>query len=168
MRATIGMLVFAAATLGTAAPGQAQHRRPLLGSQVRLELYDGSGMSGELLAVQQDSVWLLVRGEMRVIPLGGLERVQVRRPGIDATDILLWTVVGGAATGGALTAACSSVSEGCGPVFVVTLVLWWLVGGIAAENTQSPDRWLRPDSAALAPYARFPQGLPPGFVPNPP
>jgi hypothetical protein len=161
--------------LGAAAPAFAQYRQSLsgqrvqsvLGSRVRLERRDGSRLSGELLAAERDSVWVLDRGEIAVMPLVLLQSVQVRRGGgPDATGILVWAVVGGLVTGGALTAACSSVTEDCGGVFVGTLVSWGLVGGIAAAITRSPHRWLPLDAHAIAPYARFPQGLPPSVTPN--
>jgi hypothetical protein len=166
MRPFMSMLFLAAVTVSTAIRCEAQHRRSVFGAKVRLVRYDGLRSSGELLAAQGDSLWLLASGAMYAVPLDKLQDVQVRRPGIDAVGILGWALVGGLVTGRALTAACSTVAEDCGGVFVGTMLSWGLVGGIAAAITRSPHRWLSPGAAALAPYARFPQGLPPGFVAN--
>lgn len=174
MRKILGIMSVAALLLGAATPGLTQYRqsfrnrdvRSAFGSRVRLERRDGSRVSGELLAAARDSVWLLDRDEMIVVPLVLVQSAQVRRPGIDATGILVWAVVGGLLTGGALTAACSTVAEGCGAVFTATMVSWGLVGGLAAAITRSPHRRLALDVPAFTPYARFPQGLPPRFAPR--
>lgn len=165
MRSVLVILFVAGAVLG---PGLAvaQHKPPLLGSTVRLTMSDGGRLSGELLAAQRDSAWLLeAGGVIRAISLHDLYGVQVRGRGMDSEKILLWTLIGGTVTGAALTAACSSVSDGCGGVFVGTMLSWGLVGGIAAGITRSPHRRIDPRPEALAPYARFPQGLPPQFTP---
>ncbi|HWP37412.1 MAG TPA: hypothetical protein VNL18_07645 [Gemmatimonadales bacterium] len=175
MRKIIGIMSVAALLHGAATPGLTQYRqsfrnrdvRSAFGSRVRLERRDGSRVSGELLAAARDSVWLLDRDEMIVVPLVLVRSAQVRRPGIGATGILVWAVAGGLLTGGALTAACSKVwEEGCGAVFTYTMVSWGLVGGLAAAITRSPHRWLALDVPAFTPYARFPQGLPPRFAPG--
>jgi hypothetical protein len=156
------------ALAGAAAPAAAQRQRDVLGSPVRLQLPDGPRLGGELLAVQPDSMWIMVKGAGRAIPLAGLRTVQVRRRGLDAGAILTWTAVGGAVTGAVLAAACASVaSEGdisCNSIFVSTLVVWGVFGGGVALLAGSPHRQLPPEPAVLAPYARFPQGLPRGFL----
>jgi hypothetical protein len=50
-------------------------------------------------------------------------------------------------------------------VFPAVLVSWSIVGGVMALATGPSWRTLPADAAALAPYARFPQGLPPDYVP---
>ncbi len=164
MRSVLAILFVAGAVLG---PGVAlaQHQPPPLGSTVRLTMSGGGRLSGELLAAQRDSAWLLEAGVIRAISLHDVYGVQVRGRGMDSGRILLWTLIGGTVTGAALTAACSSVRDGCGGVFVGTMLSWGLVGGIAAGITRSPHRGVDPRGEALAPYARFPQGLPPQFTP---
>jgi hypothetical protein len=164
MRYLLATLFATGAFLG-APPSLAQIRPVPLGHNVRLIMHDGSRLSGELLAAQRDSSWVLQEGVIHSFPLDNVVRVQVRGQGIDSRGMLLWTLIGGAVTGAALTHACESVSEGCGNVFVVTIGLWGVVGGVAALITRSPHRWLDPRTEVLGPYARYPQGLPPQFMP---
>lgn len=166
MRRTINASIVAVALLGAAAPAVAQARATVRGASVRLTRVDGGRVSGELLAAARDSVWLLDRREMTALPLTLVRSVQVRRPGLGPSGILIWTLVGGAATGAALTAACESFTADCGGIFVGTMISWGIVGGISAAITRSPHRRLAPEAPALAPYARFPQGLPPGLSPR--
>jgi hypothetical protein len=158
------VILFAVATVLSAPPALAQKQPGPLGSTARFIMHDGAGLSGELLAAQRDSAWLLQAGVVHALPLHNVFQVQLRGRGMDSKGILLWTLIGGAVTGAALTGACSSVSDGCGGVFVATIGAWGLVGGIAAAITKSPHRWVDPRPEVLAPYARFPQGLPPQFM----
>lgn len=43
-----------------------------------------------------------------------------------------WVGIGAVVTGAALTAACSTVTEDCGGVFLGTALLWTLVGAAAS------------------------------------
>jgi hypothetical protein len=156
-------ILFAAGTILGPQAGVAQERRGPIGSTARLIMHDGARLSGELLAAQRDSTWVLHAGVIHAVPLHDVVQVQLRGRSMDSRGILLWTLIGGAVTGAALTGACSSVSDGCGGVFVATIGAWGLVGGIAAAITKSPHRWVDPQSEVLASYARFPQGLPPQF-----
>jgi hypothetical protein len=163
MRNILAILVAAGTILGPH-PALAQQQRGPIGSTVRFTMVSGARLSGELLAAQRDSAWLLSGEATRAISLDDVSMAQVRGRGMDSRGILLWTLIGGVVTGVALTAACSSVADGCGPVFVATTGAWGVVGGIAAAITESPHRWVDPESEVLTPYARFPQGLPPQFV----
>jgi hypothetical protein len=146
------------------------HQPRRLGSRVQVVFVrDAPRATGELLAVRQDSLWLLAPDQMLAVPMAQVRQVEVRRPGLNAGGVLIWTLVGGLLTGGALTAACSSVEDAsCGGVLPAVLLSWGIVGGITAAATGSGTRRLPAQPPALAPYARFPQGLPPGFRPTPP
>jgi hypothetical protein len=163
MRNLLSILAVAGTFLSPPA-ALAQHQTSPLGSTVRVIMSDGARLSGELLAAQRDSSWLLEGDVIRAISLDDVSRAQVRGRGMDSGRILLWSLIGGVVTGAALTSACSGVAEDCGGVFVASMLSWGLVGGIAAGITQSPHRWVDPRPEVLAPYARFPQGLPPHFT----
>lgn len=164
MRSLIPILVAAATILGPQA-ALAQRQAPPFGSTVRFTMADGERLSGELLAAQRDSAWLLAGDMSRAISLHDVSRAQVRGRGMDRQKIMLWSLIGGVASGAVLTAACSRVEDSdCGAVFPAFVLSWALAGGIAAAVTQSPHRWVEPRLEVLAPYARFPQGLPPQFV----
>lgn len=164
MRARIATTLLVAVLSAGAA--RAQRIESVLGSKIRLELRGADPLSGELLATQGDSLWLLpARGGMRRLPLADVAGAQVPRGGMRPGTVMVWAVIGGVVSGGLLTAACSSVESDCGAVFPAVLVSWSIVGGVMALATGPSWRTLPADAAALAPYARFPQGLPPDYVP---
>lgn len=136
------------------------------GRRVSAQGSTGEVASGELLWVSADSLWLLARQPWDVVavPLEGVRSVRVPR-GPGAGRVLLWTLTGMAVTGGALAAACGSVEDAsCGAVFPSVALTWGLVGGLAAMRVEKERRLtLEPRPEVLRPYARFPQGPPPGL-----
>lgn len=164
-RVVVTLLLTALASV----PAAAQRRESVLGTRVQLDVGDADRVSGELVAAQGDSLWLLPPGgALRLVPLGRVTRARVPRPGITAGGIMIWAGIGGLVSGLGLTLACSSVEDtgGCGAVLPAVLAGWALVGGISAAITGSGWRTVATDS--LAPYARFPQGLPETFRAAPP
>ena len=144
----------------------AQRVSSVLGSRVDLELRGAPNLSGELLAAQRDSLWLLpVDGPLQTVYLADVLHAKVPQGGLTSSKVLLWTAIGGVLSGALLTSACNSV-EGADCAFVLPAVLvsWGLFGGISASMSGSGMRPVSPNQ--LAPYARFPQGLPGGFVPE--
>lgn len=162
---------------GSEAQGTAGAEYPASLVQGRRVSVQGNGTevaSGELLWVSADSLWVLAREPWDVVavPLEGVRSVRVPR-GPGAARVLLWTLTGMAVTGGALAAACSSVEDAsCGGVFPSVALTWGLVGGLAAMRVEKERRLrLEPRPDVLRPYARFPQGPPPGLrrsAPPPP
>ncbi len=132
--------------------------------QLRLNVASARSVKGELIAVRADSLWIRQDAGVRSMALGDLDRVRVRHHGFTFGKAMLIAAIGGLVTGGAMTAACSSVSDDCGGVFVDMMVPWLAIGAIAgAASSGSAYRSLEPLSyEALQPYARYPQGLPPG------
>ena len=144
----------------------AQRISSVLGSRVDLELRGTPNLSGELLAAQRDSLWLLAGGgRLQTVHLADVLNAKIPQGGFTATKALIWTVVGGVLSGALLTSACNSV-EGtdCSFVMPAVLISWGIIGGISAARSGSGMRPVSPYD--LAPYARFPQGLPGGFVPE--
>ena len=132
--------------------------------QLRLNVASASALKGELIAVRADSLWIRQDAGVRSMALGDLDRVRVRHHGFTFGKAMLIAAVGGLVTGVAMTAACSSVADDCGGVFVGMMVPWLAIGAIAgAASSGSAYRSLEPLSyEVLQPYARYPQGLPPG------
>ncbi|MGH7568818.1 MAG: hypothetical protein ACREL9_07590 [Gemmatimonadales bacterium] len=155
---SLGFLWVAAAP---AAP--AQRLSPPLGSQVRVSVSGSATYTGELLAAEGDSLWLLHQGRVTGVPLTEGVSVRVDRGGMGAEGALTWSLVAGIVSGAVLTAACSSVDGAdCGDILVGTAALWALVGAISAPSLHSA-RYLTltsPQAEQLRPRARFPQGLP--------
>ncbi len=163
MRATLSTVLLLLAT-ATATP--AQRLQPPLGSQVQLKLSSERSLNGELLAVSQDSIWLLQPRGLASVPLGDVSRVRVDHGGMGASGALIWSLIAGVVSGVALQSACSSVSDAdCGGVLPGTLLIWALIGAISAPSMQHARyAKLRAEPDSLRAHARFPQGLPATFA----
>ena len=156
----IGLLVLAASTAVTA-----QRLKPPLGGQVRVNLSSAHSLSGELLAVDQDSLWLLEPQGPASLPLSDVSGVRVDRGGMGPGTAIAWSLMAGLISGFALQSACASVSDGCGSVLPATLGVWVLIGGLSAVSLESTRyKTLAPESDSLRAHARFPQGLPAGVA----
>ncbi len=129
--------------------------KPIAGHRVPVE-------EGELIATSRDSLWLLLPGRLEAVPRGAVLRVRVNRKKMGAGMAWAWAGIGAVVTGVALTAACSTVADSCGGVFLATGVVWALVGAAAAPSIAGA-RWEDIDAwGDLPPHTRFPQGLPTG------
>jgi len=121
---------------------------------------------GELLAVQRDSIWVLAGTPGRVVAvrLGDIMEATVQRHGLTASKGFFWGLGVGAVSGIGLAVACSQVSSGCGALIPGSMLVGVAFGGIAAISFSFSSRWrFGPVTAVkLAPFARFPQGPPPG------
>lgn len=108
---------------------------------------------GELLAVDPDSVFVLVADQVAAVPVASLVNVKLTRFVSGAGGLGAWTFVG----------VLSTVSHGL--VLILTAPLWTLVGSIAsASESFVPQESVRSTEVAwLRPYARFPQGMPAGL-----
>lgn len=137
----------------------------LTGRSVTLQSRAGPVIQGELLAARADSAWVLSPESRRVVGvrLRDFSEARVRRHGMTARTGLLWGLVVGAISGIGMTAACAQVEDtSCGGVFPIFLLGGLLYGGVSAISFSSSSRWrFEPvTAAALAPFARFPQGPP--------
>ncbi len=135
-------------------PGVTQHEA--YGSWARLETGtpDMTHTEGELIAVTLDSIFILDTLGF----LSGFSAQDVGRVHLQSFDsrhglVAFWTVLG----------TLSTVSHGV--VLIISAPVWIISGSIAAGSQSKtaheyavPSEWL-----ALAKYARFPQGLPPGI-----
>lgn len=108
---------------------------------------------GELIATSADSVWILNQSEALVIPTAAVESGKLFAYAPRTGNIAGWTVAG----------TLSTLSNG---VFLLFTAPMWIVGGSlagrseirAAQRNNPPLTWVE-----LAPYARFPQGMPEGL-----
>lgn len=157
----LGAALFAA----LACAGNARYTERIVGSPLRVDRSGESEVRGELLAVQQDSLWVLPKGaNVQVVAIADITRVRVPREGLTSGGVVKWTLIGGAASGLAMTVACSSAEGDCGGVFPAVMLAWGVVGGLSAAVAGSGWRSVGLTTDSLRPYARFPQGLPPGFT----
>jgi hypothetical protein len=157
-----GLLWLVAAT---AAP--AQRMSPAFGGQVRVSFAGQPARSGELVAIDKDSIWLLQPHGLASVPLSEVAQVRVDRGGMGASGALLWSLIAGVVSGAALSRACSSVEGAdCGGIFVLSVGLWSLVGLVSAPSLQNAryQTLTSPQPDQLRARARFPQGLPAGMA----
>ena len=108
---------------------------------------------GELIAVSADSVWLLDQDQALVIPTVSVERGKLTAYAAQKGPLALWTVLG----------TLSTISNGWFLIFTAPM---WIVGGSLSVGSESraPERKSPQLSwEELAPYARFPQGMPEGI-----
>lgn len=163
----IRLFIVALALVFIAFPASAQSDKTVLGTDLRLDLLNGLRIQGELLAVNQDSLWLSQSGSRTALPMSDLQSVRRRVSGPTFGTHMIWAVAGGLISGLALSAACGSVDEGdCGGVLPGVMVSWGLVGLVTGAVSGGRWRSLDVSSSSLTPYARYPQGFPPAFDPE--
>ena len=163
----------AAAFAALVAGGCAARTSDVLGRSVTLVPREAGApkAKGELLAVDQGRIWVRTNDGVRDFDPASLREVRVRRHNLTGGWAVRWGLMGGLASGVALTAACSSVegndAGGCARVGIVSAGLWTLVGFLAAPSLDASSQLsLDPQSDRLKPYARLPAGLPEGVTPR--
>jgi hypothetical protein len=108
---------------------------------------------GELIAVSADSVWVLNENRGVVIPTIMVQSGKLTAYAAQTGTLTTWTVVGTLAT----------ISNGAFLIFTAPM---WLIGGslTVGGESRSPERKHPPLTwMELAPFARFPQGMPEGI-----
>ncbi len=106
-------------------------------------------VSGELIAVDADSVYV-----------GLAQLAAVSRPDIAGATLFAYHAGTGGIAGLTLLGALSTFSTGMYFVFGMPV---WIAGGVAAGSTRTRDPMLSFPAVSLdelAPFARFPHGLP--------
>lgn len=135
------------------------------GIEVEVQSESGIRLTGELLAVSQDSLWILLAwgGAVRPLPLAG---VVVRPLEGEQLRPQRWAWIGGFSTGFGMSIACNSYEPdaSCFLLLPGFLMMWHLVGlGAQIIMALDPADPLDPDPDNLRRFCRFPAGLPPGF-----
>jgi hypothetical protein len=159
--------------LGALASAGCAARSTVLGRSVTLvpAAQDAKPVKGELLAVEEGRVYVRTKDGVRDVDVSGLREVKVRRHDLGAGWAIRWGLVGGLVSGAVMAAACSSVegndAGGCAATGAVWGGIWMLAGLLAAPSLEGSSQLsFSPDSVRLAPYARFPAGLPKGARPE--
>ncbi|HET6922266.1 MAG TPA: hypothetical protein VFI16_03865, partial [Anaeromyxobacteraceae bacterium] len=129
---------------------------PICGHEVAVELA-GEGdakrtIEGELLAATQEGLALATDRGVEAVPAGSVRNVEVRVLPSRSGALAVWTVAG----------TLSAVSHG---YFLVFTAPAWLIHGIgsAASAEARGMETSAFDAGLLSQYARFPQGMPPGW-----
>lgn len=115
----------------------------------------GGSSSGEFLAVDRDSVFILAMNS---------QVVAVSRTRVVQADVWFYDAKWGGLAGWTALGAVSTISNGY--LLILTLPAWTIGGTIAtAAHSRAPRRRVvRPDGwEVVRQHARFPAGLPPGL-----
>jgi hypothetical protein len=118
--------------------------------------HDEVVIDGELLAIENQSVYVLRGDAIRSVPIDSVGEARVVYYDSHAGEIAAGTVIGTVAT----------ISNGA--LLILTAPMW-IVGGSVATNARAGEPILEASDDGwdgIVPYARFPQGLPPDFVPR--
>jgi hypothetical protein len=108
---------------------------------------------GELIAVSADSVWVLNESQGLVVPTATVKKGKLTAYAAQKGDLTTWVVLG----------TLSTLSNGGFLLFTAPM---WIIGGsiTVGNETRAPERKSPPLGwVELAPFARFPQGLPEGI-----
>lgn len=137
------------------------------GATVQVFYAQERALRGELLAVSAESMWV-AEGKRGVagataLPMANVQRVVVQR-GAGTGSIAMRGVLFGIGTGLGMFVACNSVSDGCGAVFAISVVVPSALALIAGSGISAKRRSaFSPVTAdSLARFARWPQGRPVG------
>jgi hypothetical protein len=138
------------------------------GASVRVILHGGAELRGELLAVEEQRVWVMDAADTTAsASLTRIREVRVQRHQWSARRVFQWTAVVGGITSAGMFLACTQEAETgeCVGITVTWAAAWAAVGGISGLLIR-PSLHLRPaQGEQLRAYARFPQGLPEGYLP---
>ena len=135
-------------------------QRSSRGGWIRIDAVDPSGAKsrggilaeGELIAIDDTAFHVLTTAGLRSVSLASAHRITLVGYGNRAGSLTLWSVLGG----------ISTLSHGGFLLF--TAPTWATAGIIATHTEKQAGIWHQDDLARR--YARFPQGLPPGFDPK--
>jgi len=108
-------------------------------------------VQGELIAASEDSLWVLHQDGLRAMSRVGLRRATAALYIAPLTSYTTWVTLGTIAT----------ISNGAFLLFTAPM---WLIGGSVTMHVLSQQplyKWQpRQSLAELAPYARYPAGIP--------
>jgi len=106
---------------------------------------------GELIAVDADSIHVLADGRLVSLARATLCCAELAAYRTDLAELQAWSAVG----------VLSTASHG---FFLVLTAPVWLLAGVSTTAAASlAPRIISADPFALRPFARFPQGIPPGL-----
>jgi hypothetical protein len=127
---------------------------PVKGFDAKIELSSGGTFTGEILAVDDTKVYLLVEGRTVGIPRGAVQKASIDLMPATGLAAGLWTAAG----------TVSTFTHGWFLVFTAPV---WLGAGIpstiAASSHESYVDAPQYELGRINQFARFPQGLPVGW-----
>ena len=158
-RLLVGVLLAALACYTSRAPRNwlptpAESQSDPYGGWIKVSAKTPTGpreIEGELIAAERDTLHVMAFIELVSVPLDSVTEVKLEAFRIERVGFATWTALG----------VLSSLSHGY--VFVLTAPVWILGGTFATSSYSRAPLIVTPTVEALRPYARFPQGFPPGL-----
>lgn len=140
-------------------PTAAVAQRSFRGGWITIEAVKAAGAKsrgplaeGELIAIDKTAFHVLSTTGLQSVPRASVRRITLVGYGNRAGTLTGWAVAGG----------ISTLSHGAFLLFTAPM---WAIAGIAATHTEGHAGIVHDDELARR-FARFPQGLPPGFDPK--
>ena len=121
--------------------------------ELRYDTLTPQRVDGELIAVSADSVWVLSKDQALVIPTADVMAGKLTAYAAQKGALATWATLG----------TLSTLSNG---LFLIFTAPMWIIGGSLSvgNETRAPVRKSPPLTwGELAPFARFPQGMPEGM-----
>jgi hypothetical protein len=134
-------------------PSPAEAQRDAFGSWIRVQAQPKTVplAEGELIAVDADSIHVLADGRLLSFSRAALCCAELAAHRMDLFPLQLWSVLGTVAT----------VSHGA--MLLLTAPTWAIAGTVVTASASYAPRIVSTEPTVLQPFARFPQGLPPGL-----
>ena len=134
-------------------PTGAETQRSAFGSWVEVRRIGGDTIGGELIAASRDTLWIF----------HGPRLISVGHQDVQSGRVIGWNAGASEVLGITVLGTLSTISNGF--FLVLTAPIWMITGGVAglAQAKKPVLRFVVEDWTRLAPWARFPQGLPKGF-----
>jgi len=136
-------------------PSPAQAAEDPYGAWIEVLARDGSEIEGELIAVQDDSVFVLTsEGVLAALAYADAEQARSAFYRSEYGNLVLWAALG----------TVASISHGW--FAAGTVPLWIIIGSVAAgSDSRAPMETVRRDEqwSKIRMFARFPQGMPPSL-----
>ena len=141
-------------------PPAAVAQRSSRGGWITIEAVAASGVrstgrplaEGRLIAIDEAALQVLTTAGLQAVPRTIGHRITLVGYGTPVGALDVWAVAGG----------ISTLSHGGFLLFTAPM---WTIGGIVATRKEKAAGMLHDDDLARR-FARFPQGLPPGFDPK--
>jgi len=154
VRGALSLLVLAGACFRTTAPPSFlptphQAEQDGYGGWIRVQHHDDTEVEGELLAATPDTLHVLSFNGWLAVPVNKVRVATLTAFRVPLDGIITWGAFGG----------MSTLSHGW--FLILTLPTWIVASTLAGASASKAPRVRSVDPAKLAPFARFPQGLPP-------
>jgi hypothetical protein len=134
-------------------PSPVEAQRDTFGSWVTVQGQPKTAplVRGELIAIDTDTIHVLADGRLVSLARAAVCCAELTAFRMDLSELQLWTVLG----------VVSTASHGV--VLILTAPIWAIAGTLAASAASYAPRIISTDPLVLQPFARFPQGIPPGL-----